>query len=113
MGFCRVGSSLVSIIMRLLPVIQNDVYPLSIIQDNDVNDGEQALEGLEGQKTPGEQVVSLWICCLLLPSLHISSVGMIQSEIPLFHLLTCVSLCINRMLCPLIFPVPYKNKTYY
>ena len=57
MGFCRVGSSLVSIIMRLLPVIQNDVYPLSIIQDNDVNDGEQALEGLEGQKTPGVQVV--------------------------------------------------------
>ena len=57
MGFCRVGSSLVSIIMRLLPVIQNDVYPLSIIQDNDVNDGEQALEGLEGQKTAGVQVV--------------------------------------------------------
>ena len=57
MGFCRVGSSLVSIIMRLLPVIQNDVYPLSIIQDNDVNDGEQAHEGLEGQKTPGVQVV--------------------------------------------------------
>ena len=66
-------------------------YKTVSIKDNDVNDGEHpqiiALEGLEGQKTLGVQIVSLWTCFLLLPSLHISSVGTIQSKVLLFHFL--------------------------
>ena len=43
------------------------------------------LEGLECQKIAGVQIASLWTHCLLLPSLHISFVGMILFSALLIH----------------------------